>query len=388
MGCQDWSADVGGGAEINGYGSALCSRHMPGPWKSSEPVAGQRVGSAASPGGAMRSALWRGLLQVSMAMSFPVAGRAQVELRGRFLSETGDPIPGATVTVAEIGFTLRSDSLGRFALSGAAGALLRLQFVAPGYRRDSASVTLGRRPVERDFTLARIDAPEPESNPSTNVLNGRVVDELGQPLSYANVQLNFGRRYVSDDSGRFRLPFNVSGSATLLVRRIGFAPAEVKLNGMPDTALRIQMKAIPVELKGVVVTGASAFRSLDLHGFYQRIRDADRGINHGYFITPEDLARRNPNWITQMADGLPTVRVQRGMIPMKDVIVGSMGCKMTVYLDNIRIVGKLGRSDDFLNEVVMPTHVAAMEIYPRAVMAPPQYQPLNGTCGVVLIWTK
>jgi hypothetical protein len=100
---------------------------------------------------------------------------------------------------------------------------------------DSASVTLGQRPVERDFTLARSDTPEPGSNPSANVLRGQVVDESGQPLSYANVQLNFGRRYVSDDSGRFRLPFNVSGSATLLVRRIGFAPAEVKLNGMPDT---------------------------------------------------------------------------------------------------------------------------------------------------------
>lgn len=336
----------------------------------------------------MRSALWRGLLRVSVGMSFPVAGLAQVELRGRLISEAGDPVPGATVTVAEIGFTLRSDSLGRFVLAGAAGAVARLQFVASGYRRDSASVTLGRGPVERDFTLARIDTPEPESNPSASVLSGRVVDESGQPLSYANVQLNFGRRYVSDDSGRFRLPFNVSGAATLLVRRIGFAPVEVKLNGMPDTALRIHMKAIPVELKGVVVTGASAFRSLDLHGFYQRIKDAERGINHGYFITPEDLARRNPNWITQMADGLPTVHVQRGTIPMKDVIVGSMGCKMTVYLDNIRIVGKLGRSDDFLNEVVMPTHVAAMEIYPRSVTAPPQYQPLNGTCGVVLIWTK
>jgi hypothetical protein len=61
---------------------------------------------------------------------------------------------------------------------------------------------------------------------------------------------------------------------------------------------------------------------------------------------------------------------------------------MTVYLDNVRITGRLGGRDDFVNELVAVTHVAAMEIYPRAVGAPPQYQPLNGTCGVVLIWTK
>ena len=61
---------------------------------------------------------------------------------------------------------------------------------------------------------------------------------------------------------------------------------------------------------------------------------------------------------------------------------------MTVYLDNVRITGKLGGRDDLVNDLALPTHVAAMEVYPRAVNAPPQYQPLNGACGVVLIWTK
>ena len=37
---------------------------------------------------------------------------------------------------------------------------------------------------------------------------------------------------------------------------------------------------------------------------------------------------------------------------------------------------------------IQGSHLAAMEIYPRAVNAPPAYQPLNGNCGVVLIWTK
>ena len=220
------------------------------------------------------------------------------------------------------------------------------------------------------------------------VLRGRVVDESGLPLSYANVQLNEGRRFVSDDSGRFQLPYSVTGRSRLMVRRIGFAPAEVTLEALPDTALRVQMKPIPRELTGIIVTGGSAFPSLDLHGFYRRLQDVNRGINYGYFITPEDLERRKPNWILQMADGLPSVYVRRGPRPMGDVIEGSTGCRMTVYLDNIRITGKLNGRDDFVNEIASPNHVAAMEIYPRSVTAPPQYQPLNGTCGVVLIWTK
>jgi len=51
-------------------------------------------------------------------------------------------------------------------------------------------------------------------------------------------------------------------------------------------------------------------------------------------------------------------------------------------------VGRMNGRDDYVNELAPPNHVAAMEIYPRAVSAPPQYQPLNGTCGVVLIWTR
>jgi hypothetical protein len=228
----------------------------------------------------------------------------------------------------------------------------------------------------------------PAGGAAQGILRGLVVDESGQPLSYANVQVNGGRRFVSDDSGRFRLPYDVSGRASIVVRRIGFEPNEIVLHALPDTALRVRMKAIPVELKGVIITGASAYPSLDTHGFYRRMQDADRGINHGYFITPEDLARRKPNWITQMADGFPSVYVRRGLRPMNDVITGSLSCKMTVYLDNVRIVGRLNGRDDYVNELALPNHVAAMEIYPRSVTAPPQYQPLNGTCGVVLIWTK
>jgi hypothetical protein len=66
---------------------------------------------------------------------------------------------------------------------------------------------------------------------------------------------------------------------------------------------------------------------------------------------------------------------------------------MTVYLDRVRVVGRLGirPSDlerDLVNELALPGHVAGMEIYPRGVGAPPEFQSLNGDCGVVLIWTK
>jgi hypothetical protein len=61
---------------------------------------------------------------------------------------------------------------------------------------------------------------------------------------------------------------------------------------------------------------------------------------------------------------------------------------MTVFVDNIRITGRLRGGDDKVNEVVPITNIAGVEIYPRAINAPAAYQPYNGNCGVVLIWTK
>jgi hypothetical protein len=319
----------------------------------------------------------------------PYEAEAQVELRGRLVSAAGEPIPGAAILLSSVGYSVRSDSTGRFTLSGQQGATMVLFFTAPRFRRDSAVVVLKGRVVERDFTLVDANTPVPESNLSAAMLRGIVVEESGVPLSYANVQVNYGVRLVADDSGRFQFPYE-EGTRTLLVRRIGFEPVELRLQAKPDTALRIVLKPIAVQLKEVTVVAAgAAYRSLDIHGFYARMRDAERGINHGYFITPEDIERRKPYATAVMADGFPTVHVARsGRGPMWDRILGSRDCEMSVYVDNIRVTNKLRGPSDFVNQLVPVGSMAAMEIYPRAVNAPPAYQSNNAACGVVLIWTK
>src|SRR5688500_19007106 len=138
----------------------------------------------------------RGSVAVICALMIPTALHAQPELRGRVIDAAGEPIRGAIVTVTDVGYQVRSDSSGRFAIAGQRGATLKLRFSAPGFRPDTASVVLGRQPSVRDFKLEAEDAATPDVNPSPNVLRGRVVDGEGTPLSYANVQLNFGRRYL------------------------------------------------------------------------------------------------------------------------------------------------------------------------------------------------
>ena len=333
------------------------------------------------------------------------------------MNESGDGIAGVTVTLTRIRYSVRTDSAGEFALSGTPGSMLVFTMRAAGYRGDSGAVTLPRRGgVSREFRLVSEASAPPEVNPSDRVLRGRVTDTEGAPLSYASVQLNGGRRFLADDSGRFTMA-SPAGRFSLLVRRIGFSPEELKIDAAPDTAIRVRMTAFATSLPEQRITGRAAFVSLDLNGFYRRMRDAERGVNHGYFMTPEDFEFRKPHEITQMAEGLPAVFLKRDKgDPKRYVLVGApckprtepdptcvrigsamegpssariFRCVMTVYLDRVRIVGRVGgRTDDFVNEMVVPSSVAAMEVYPRGTGAPPEFQSMNGSCGVVLIWTK
>jgi hypothetical protein len=336
---------------------------------------------------------------------------AQTELTGRVVSDNGTPIAGATVTLASLRYSVRTDSLGRFKLSGTPGSMLNLSLQAAGYRGDTASVVLPRtRTIVRDFALISEAEALPIANPSDRALLVRVTAMDGAPIAYANVQVNRSRRYLSDDSGRVTVPFAASGAISVLVRRIGFEPTEVKLASMPDTAVRVRMAMVARTLEAQTVTVRSPFIRLDLGGFYARMKEVERGARVGYFVTPEDLAMRNPKDVTDAVEQFPNIRLR----PIKEsercrnpqAPAGSMcgfphagrmriedrsGCPLTVYLDRVRIqptmIG-LEPIDQEVNSIVQPQSVAGIEVYPRSAGSPPEFQPVGNTCGVVVIWSK
>ena len=356
--------------------------------------------------------LWaiRGILASGLFAS-ALGAQSGVELSGRVLDASGQPLAGATVTLRAIGYAVRTDSLGVFRLSGTPGGTLSLSLTASGYRADTATVVLPRSgTIAREFVLVSSNAPPPVANPSDRVISGRVTDAEGTPLAYATIQLNGGRRFVSNDTGRFRIPVNVSGALSLLVRRIGYSRTELKLAAMPDTAVHVRMEQLATPLPETRVTASSPFRSLDIHGFYRRMEDVERGINRGYFVTPEDLEQRRPTLVTSAVEHLPNVRVRipRGRsYPInpgardnlenkpprqwRQRIEDGKGCPMTVYLDRVKIqpYNRGGQiTDEFINAIIQPTTVAAIEVYPTQLGSPPEFPPAAFTCGVVLLWTK
>ena len=338
---------------------------------------------------------------LSLALANDAAAQATSELRGRVVSDSGVPIGGATITIAAVGYSVRTDSLGLFRLTGTPGSTLSLSLRAEGFRDDTASVVLERgRLVRRDFTLVAESTPLPEANPSERVLRGQVTDPEGAPLAYANIQINGGRRYISDDSGRFTMPITVSGGFMLLFRRIGFNPEELKLDSVPTAVLRIRMSPAAASLPEMRVIASSPFASLNTYGFYRRMADVERGINRGYFITPEELQTRNPFMVTSAVEHLPNIRIRPAPFPLMAGpkpplnlrIEDGIGCPLTVYVDRVRVSPVLSRGgsmrDEHINTLLVPTTMAGVEVYPRRAGAPPEFALSNGTCGVVLIWTK
>ena len=352
------------------------------------------------------------LLMAAVALAIaPITVEGQSELSGRVVSDSGKPIAGATVTLNSVRYSVTTDSLGRFRLTGTPGSTLELTLRAAGFRDGATSVVLSRgRSTVRDFVMISDAAPVPEVNPSDKVLRGRVTMSDGEPVSYANVQLNGGRRYVADDSGRFTIPVNISRQSTLLFRRIGFEPTEVKLTAMPDTAIRVNMTAVARTLSGQVITGRAPYARLELGGFYERMAEVEKGARVGWFVTPEELEQRKPQNVTDAVRHFPNIRLS----PIDDgkvVIIGGLpmtwsdgitqarkfriedtdGCPLTVFLDRQRIqpsVVGLEKVDEEINTIVQPHAVAGIEVYPRVSGAPPGFVAAGGTCGVVLIWTK
>ncbi len=240
------------------------------------------------------------------------------------------------------------------------------------------------------------------------VIRGAVTDTAGARVAYVNVR--WGRATViTDDSGRFSVALNDGKATRLEFRRIGYLPTDVQLAAGGDTTLSVALIPNAQLLSTARVQVPQLMVKLERAGFYRRMTDREKGVNSGHFITAEDIEKRNvPFHFTAMLEGIPSVRIHidnhglRTPLGMQDG-----GCVMTTYLDGMRLVAytqqrlstptgfydrpKLGTERPGvggLDGLIQTGSVAAIEVYSRAGQAPPEYQSLNGNCGVILIWTK
>lgn len=243
--------------------------------------------------------------------------------------------------------------------------------------------------VHRDFSIPTHTAGVAGSGASgesaagqrargTARLTGTVRNGRGRDLAGALLTLRgTGVSTSSNEDGGFSLAGLPAGTQTLEVRSVGYAPKNIAVDlfsGQTRSAVITLDDRVDV-LRNVTVYGKRQRRELD--SFLER---RERGIGH--FITRAQIEKQHRPRFTDLFRAIPGVRVAEKLSPDANKLIFSHGpagtCEPQVYVDGVLLV-----NENYLNTLVRPDDVAAIEIY-KASEAPVQYQ--TGGCGTILIW--
>jgi hypothetical protein len=330
-------------------------------------------------------------------------------------ARTGSPLSGVSVTVtwAEISFgprglarqlprrVITTASNGWFALCNipGAGAIA----IAATRGADSTDVVEIEVPTERllrrDMYLGPVrlaQARRTDSLTPPNVrrvgdgqLTGVVVTASGNtPIEGAQVGVVDGPRVSTNVRGEWTLTGAPLGTRLLEVRAVGYYPerraVDVIDNAPPVRTSLMTMKAV---LDTVQVTASRL--SENLRGFEDR-----RRAGPGRYLTPEDIARRNPVVTSDVFRMVPGMQVERSPLGATQLFMRgtfSEQCVPAIYLDGHFM---RGFSADDVDDWVKPNRIAGIEVYVGAHM-PAQFNPGMGAggldsepCGSIVIWTK
>ncbi|MEX0908692.1 MAG: carboxypeptidase regulatory-like domain-containing protein [Gemmatimonadaceae bacterium] len=215
--------------------------------------------------------------------------------------------------------------------------------------------------------LASAGAGAPGAEVRGIVLDAAGAPLAGAPLAGARVALATGAdATVTDSSGTFALTGQPSGTQALVVRKVGYEPAELILHLTRREAREVIVRLgafVPV-LEAVLVE-ARRGAALERIGFTERQRS---GL--GRFMTRDDLNKRFAIEVSDFLRHLPPPREN-----------GFSDACTHYWVDGSR--WRVGTPDEFMT----PQEVDAIEVYDGAAV-PPQFQSFEGTCRVVVIWTK
>ena len=216
-------------------------------------------------------------------------------------------------------------------------------------------------------------------------LSGRVTTRVGEPIVGAQVAVaGTSIVGVTRADGTFSLTDLPSGSAEVVIRKLGLAPATrvVALTKREPRKLTVVMDAAQV-LATVKIEGK-------LDGGLQKAGFTDRKkFGAGTFLSPDEIARRKPMIFTdllQAMSGFRIVEASGGRVLQSTRSTGGSGdgC-VNVYID--RSPFQMMSPGD-LDQAVSINDIGAVEAYPSASDTPAEFQGTGRGCATLVVWTK
>ena len=246
--------------------------------------------------------------------------------------------------------------------------------------------TVAEAPI--DTTPRAPGAPKADSAPprlrGPARLTGRVINAAGAPVANARVDVQgTGAATLSRQDGSFGFSDLPSGTQSLVVRQLGFEPVEtaVELSGRAPRQVTVTMSKPARVLETVAVTAERSKEGLDLVGFNRRQK-----VGFGYFMSTEDIQKRQATRMTDLFRTVPSLRVvPSGM----DYVVESGrdvqgGCVR--YVVDGAPYNALFPGD--IDRLMPPNDVAAVEVYSGS-STPAEFQaPGNSSCTTIVMWSR
>ena len=312
------------------------------------------------------------------------------------------PLGGARVRLSGTSWEALTDPEGYFELQNLPGGSYTVEVTHPFL--DSLGLAVPPTAVELEPGRAtRVDllvpkhprivarAREPVSGSAR--LAGKVVtQETGQPLASVEVSLpGTGAVTLSDAEGRFQFALLAPGAHAVRARYLGRGAVEdtVTLEAGESLQIELRLPVEPISMEGILVEVERRDLRLELTGFFERqIRE------HGVFITQDQIEETKPVATLDLFQGVPGVRIISFGLRRSLSLVGSRAlslsghvCYPTVWVDGQPYTSPGNEDPIYLDELVNPGDIAALEIYQSTARIPVQYN-LQGACGVIVIWTR
>lgn len=298
--------------------------------------------------------------------------------------------------------TAVTDSLGRYLMCGVpTGSTLlgvswrdadstgQLELVIPADGYAVYDFALGRPLPAASRAAASSDSVA--ANPSAlgaAVVRGRVKSTDGRALPNAIVRvLGTGTQVRTNAAGEFAILDAGSGTRSIEARAIGFQPHRVpvllRASAPAQVTLILAVQSVLLDTVRVV---AGREMSPEVLGIERRWR---AGL--GRHMNAVMIRERASSFVTDALRGMAGVSVrqqERGY--GQEVLMRGFGgnvCAPQVFIDGLRT--SMGGTGAFtIDDFVSLDNIAAVEVYARANLVPPDYTTMAGGCGVVTIWTK
>lgn len=232
-------------------------------------------------------------------------------------------------------------------------------------------------------SLAAEVCQDRESRATGNAhLQGTVTDRSTRnPISNVEIRLHSPGdgtplSRLTDERGRFFFSPVRSGRHELEFIHIGYRTVRDSVVIKPESDVRITAELVPttITMKPLVVAVASRSR-LESNGFFER-----RRTRTGTFITREEIEAQRPVHLSNLLQGVESLRLVRLPQGQGAAIVGRGGCRPIYFLDGIRLV-----DTPSLDLAIPPDHLEGVEIYGSSGV-PAQYA--GSLCGAIVMWSR